>query len=71
MRKSLLAFSLSLLVSVQLLAVPHRPVHRPMAPKVSPIAHFLAQIRSILRGDQLATGEHELPPPPSTVIAGS
>ena len=71
MRKGLLAFFLSLLVAVQLLAVPHRPAPRPLAPRVSPIAYFFAQIRSILRGSQLATGEHELPPPPSTVIAGS
>ncbi len=71
MRKVLLAFSLSLLVSVQLFAVPHKPVPRPTAPGVSPIAHFLAQIRSILRGNQIETGQHDLPPPPSTVIAGS
>lgn len=71
MRKVLLAFSLSLLVSFQLAASPHKVPHRPSPKGASPIATFLAQIRSFLRGDRISGNEHELPPPPSTVIAGS
>jgi len=71
MRKVLLAFFLSLLVGVQLLAAPHRPAHRPIAPRSSPIARIWAQVSSFLRGDRPANDQHTLPPPPSTVIAGS
>lgn len=71
MRKVLLAFSLSLLVAFQLGASPHKVPHRPSTNGASPIVTFLAQIRSFLRGDQISGNEHQLPPPPSTVIAGS
>jgi hypothetical protein len=72
MRKVLLALVLSVLVTAQALAVPHKPVHRPGAkPVSSPIARVWGQITSILRGSKLATGDHNLPPPPSTLLAGS
>lgn len=71
MRKVLLALFLSLLVSLPLLASAPKAPRRPLAPAPSPIAHIWAQVRSFLRGNQLSTDQHNLPPPPSTVIAGS
>ena len=49
MRKVLLAFFLSLLVSLPLLASAPKAPRRPLAPAPSPIAHIWAQVRSFLR----------------------
>ena len=70
MRKVLLAVSLALLVSSQVLAAPRNAPHRPSPRGFSPIARVWAQITSLFAGHRLAGDEHTLPPPPSTVIAG-
>ncbi len=70
MRKFLLALVLSLLVAAQGFAAPHRPLHRPARPAASPIGRVWAQITSFLRGSSLSTDQHDLPPPPSPLIAG-
>jgi len=71
MRKTLLAVILSLLVSSQLVASPHTSSRRPSTKGVSPIARLWAGIGSYLKGHRLWTDQHTLPPPPSTMIAGS
>ena len=71
MRKRFLALFLSLLVASQVLAGPRKTPHRPSRPATSPIAHVWAQITSWLKGSSLATGQHDLPPPPSPLITGS
>jgi hypothetical protein len=71
MRKALLAVILSLLVSSQLVASPHKLPRSPSTKGVSPISRFWAGIGFYLKGHRLWTDSHTLPPPPSTVIAGS